>query len=125
MIVEGMLKIFLCGIFGGFLGELLKWYRIRTNEKLPHYSKSPFYWLITILIIISGGVITILYGVDKMNAMMAVNIGLSAPLLIQNISKSVIPHKPRADTENHGIRESRSGIKKYLSKNSLRQFLSE
>jgi len=86
MNISGFLSVFLCGVFGGFLGELLKWYNFRTVKKLPRYLKSPFYWFITILIILSGGLLAILYGYDDINAILAVNIGLSCPLIVRTLA---------------------------------------
>ena len=88
MQVTGILSVFLCGVFGGFLGELLKWYNLRTSKNLPIYLKSAFYWIITILIIISGGGLTVLYGCQDVNAILAVNIGLSCPLIIRALASN-------------------------------------
>lgn len=118
MIVEGVLPIFLCGVFGGTIGELLKWYRLRISHRLPQYIHSPFYWLMTILIIISGGVLTVLYSTEKMNAMIAVNIGLTAPLLIQNLSTTLIANK-KLMAEEHTKKTNKS-LSRYLGiKNQL------
>ncbi|WP_321480589.1 hypothetical protein [uncultured Bacteroides sp.] len=81
------LSVFLCGTFGGFLSELLKWYRIRESKELPFYAKSTVYWVITVLIILSGGLLATLYGTKDVSPILALNIGISAPLIIQNLSK--------------------------------------
>lgn len=88
MEVQGYLQILCCGLFGGFVAELAKWYRLRTKGKLPTYIRSPFYWFVTVLMILSGGVLTVLYGKQPMSTIMAVNLGMSAPLLIQSIAST-------------------------------------
>ncbi len=102
MILNGFFQIFICGLFGGLLGELHKWYRLRTSQNLPKYTKSAFYWLVTSLIIISGGILSALYGTEEVNAILAVNIGLSAPLIIQTLAKNKIQGMglPKKD-QNH------------------------
>ena len=98
MILDGFLPVFLFGAFGGIIGELMRWYRLREKRIPPYYLKSPFYWIITFLIIISGGILATLYGINKVNALLATNIGLSAPLIIQNISRSFIEHSAKRKT---------------------------
>lgn len=103
MILNEGYQIFLCGLFGGFLGELLKWYRLRCSADLPSYIKSPFYWIITILIIISGGLLSLLYSSERMSAIMSLNIGISAPLILQNLSQTMhskyITNQKKSDEE--------------------------
>ena len=119
MFVEGYVAIFMCGMFGGSIGELLKWYRIRTQKKLPEYAKSPIYWIITILIIICGGVLAILYGGGRANAIMVVHIGFSAPLLIENLSKTLAPIKSLSNAVPQDTqRESGLDLKNYIKNNN-------
>lgn len=88
MVLNGFWYVFLSGVFGGFLGELLKWYRLREEPELPHYVRSPFYWCVTLLLILAGGALAVFYGTKDVNALMAANIGLSAPLIIQSLSRT-------------------------------------
>ena len=122
MLVTGFFNVFLCGVFGGFLGELLKWYNLRTSKNLPMYLKSPFYWIVTILIILSGGLLTILYGYQNINAILAVNIGLSCPLIIRALASNSVNVSENSMNSSTMNRES---IEKYLKKNhKLVEFLS-
>jgi hypothetical protein len=105
-----------CGMIGGILGELIKWYKLRTSENLPKYLKSPFYWIITLLVIISGGILAVLYGYVKVSAILAVNIGISAPLLIQSFA--------RIKTSNSGL-DSHFDENNRESKKSLRSYFNE
>ena len=125
MILNGFWEVFLAGLFGGVLGELMKWYRLRTSNNLPTYLKSFFYWLITMLIIISGGVLTILYGTFDVNAILAVNIGLSSPLIIQTLAKNNIGDlNKRYKTDSTSLYDDKS-LKERLSKGkSILNFLS-
>jgi hypothetical protein len=107
MILNGCWPVFLLGVFGGFLGELLKWYRLRERQELPDYVKSPFYWCVTLFLIVAGGVLALCYGTKDVNALMAANIGLSAPLIIQSLSGTfgaaqTKPHLNKGQHPQHG-----------------------
>jgi hypothetical protein len=82
MAVNGFWLIFGLGCFGGVAAEAFSWYKLRTSPNLPAYSKSLFYWGITILFIIIGGILASLYGTSNVNAILAANIGASAPLIV-------------------------------------------
>jgi hypothetical protein len=73
------------GILGGALGELLGWFKLRHESRLPDYLKSPFYWFVTIFMLLSGGVLVVAYLHSKIDIqpILALNVGASAPLLIQ------------------------------------------
>lgn len=112
MIITGFFNVFLFGVLGGFLGELLKWYNLRTSKNLPVYIKSPFYWIITMLIILSGGFLAILYGYEDINAISAVNIGLSCPLIIRALASNNNTSENFTDSS----RMKRLSMEKYLKK---------
>lgn len=98
MTVDGILPIFLVGCFGGLLAEIAKWYQLRESLELPSYLRHPSYWLITFLIIVAGGGLAVLYGVDKKSAILVANIGLTAPLIIRALA-GTIPVQIGADHE--------------------------
>jgi len=80
---------FWLGIVGGVLAELfsISKLRYRARNDLPLWIKSPWYWIITALLIVSGGVLVSVYlgsGV-AMTPLLAVNIGASAPLILQSL----------------------------------------
>lgn len=82
----GICEGFLWGVCGGILAELLGLFKIRQQSPatLPVWIKSPFYWIVTALMILAGGALVIIYlrsGVS-IQAIVAVNLGASAPLLI-------------------------------------------
>jgi len=94
MTVSGLGPIFLLACFGGALAELLKWYGLRESPELPVYARSPFYWALTALMVIAGGGIAVLYGTDTKNAILVVQIGLSAPLLLRALADQTLPREP-------------------------------
>jgi len=84
---------FLFGVIGGALGELLKWYTLRESANLPVYLRSPFYWVVTLLMILAGGGLVMIQNVAPENPFLAINVGLTAPLILKGFA-SVVPIKP-------------------------------
>ena len=83
------MTVFLLGALGGALAELLKWFQLREASILPEYSKSTAYWVITVLMILSGGVLAWAYGLDASKALLAINVGITAPLIIKGLAAAV------------------------------------
>ena len=83
------LTVFGLGVLGGALAELLNWWQLRESPSLPTYAKSAVYWIITVLMILAGGILAVLYNVDATNPMLALNIGISAPLILKAMAASV------------------------------------
>jgi hypothetical protein len=88
--------VFALGVLGGALGELLKWYQLRESPNLPEYTKKPFYWIITVLMILVGGMLALLQGLDGTKPLLALNIGISAPLILKGLANIVPSEKPPA-----------------------------
>jgi len=85
--------IFAFGCLGASFPECLRWYRLRERDKLPKYAKNPRYWMLTLLFIIIGGILSTIYGtMTIMTPFLAVTIGASAPLIISTIAMT-IPEK--------------------------------
>lgn len=82
MQVSGFWSVLSLGILGGILVEVLRWWKLRESPALPTYARSPFYWSISVVMILAGGVLATLYGVEARNAIMVVNLGAAAPALI-------------------------------------------
>jgi hypothetical protein len=80
----GLLEGFLYGLLGGAFAELLGIFKLRREVNLPPWMRSPFYWVITVLMILAGGGLVVVYLKSdfSLNALIAVNIGASAPLII-------------------------------------------
>ena len=82
MQISGLWQIFAVGALGGVFVEILRWWKIRESPNLPAYARSPLYWAVTILMVLSGGILAVLYGTNQRNALMVANIGATAPALI-------------------------------------------
>jgi hypothetical protein len=80
------LTVFLVGTLGGALGELLKWYQLRESPNMPEYSKKLVYWFVTALMALAGGVLALLYGIDPSKLLLALNVGISAPLILKGLA---------------------------------------
>lgn len=94
MTVSGFAATFGLACLGGALAELLKWYKLRESPSLPSYARSPLYWTLTLLMVLGGGGLAVLYGTDPKNAILVVQIGLSAPLLIRVLADGTLPNEP-------------------------------
>ena len=96
LLVTGIWIVFGIGILGGALAELAKWIALReTNpDNFPVYAKSVVYWLITIILMIVGGILALLYGYTEVDAILVANIGASAPLIIRALASTTPPGTP-------------------------------
>ena len=94
----GVCEGFLWGFCGGFLAELLGHFKLRHQSPgtFPAWLKSPYYWVVTVLMMIAGGLLVIIYlksGV-ALKVIVAVNLGASAPLLIGSLAAQTRPVEP-------------------------------
>lgn len=88
MVLVNETQVFIGGCVGGSLAELLHWWNLRTSDKLPAYIKSPFYWIVTfIMIIIGGAICTLQFGANT-DAILAIQIGFGAPIFIQKLASA-------------------------------------
>jgi hypothetical protein len=94
--------VFSMGMVGGVLGELLKWYQLRESPNLPEYAKKPLYWIITLLMVLSGGVLAMLQGVEASKPLIALNVGIAAPLLLKGMASSVPAAGPVPEAGQRG-----------------------
>lgn len=85
------------GVVGGVFAELLGLWKLRQQapSSLPEWLRSWWYWLITLAMIVAGGVLVVIYvesGIS-LQPIIAVNVGASAPLIIG----SLVAHMPRVE----------------------------
>ena len=86
----------LWGITGSALVELHSLYGLRKRNRLPAYISTKFFWIMTILMILAGGLIVAMYieSGASLSPFMAVNLGGSAPLIIKSLSDNNLPNDP-------------------------------
>lgn len=106
------LLVFLLGTLGGVLGEALKWYQLRESANYPEYAKRPFYWIITAVMVVAGGVLAWLYGLDPADRLLAVNVGITAPLLLKTLASSA-PHATGA--RSRGLKPARLSVLDFIA----------
>jgi hypothetical protein len=91
----GLVEGFAWGVAGGLFAELLGWFKLRhqSPDDLPIQMKTIHYWVVTFGLILAGGVLVVAYlrSDVKVNAIMALNIGASAPLILSSLV-SQSPH---------------------------------
>lgn len=87
---------FLWAAGGGLAAEALRWWRlVRAHQEgsavpLPAYARSPFYWGLTAVIVLAGGMLAAAYVASgqQLGPILAVNVGASAPLIVQGLASS-------------------------------------
>ena len=88
----GLVEGALFGAVGGSLVELYGLYQLRRRSKSqrPAWLKSPFYWLVTILMIVVGAGVVALYvhSGAQLNPLVALHLGAATPTLIGVFSKN-------------------------------------
>jgi hypothetical protein len=89
MVIEGATEVTGVGLAGGVLAEILHWWNLRLDKQLPDYAKSPKYWIITLAMILAGAFITWIYFGNRAEAIVALHVGISTPLILQKLAVSV------------------------------------
>jgi hypothetical protein len=89
--VSGIWQVFALGLIGGSAAELVRWYKIRDSPNKPDYLKSAFYWMVTVMMILLGGGLAVVYGTENVNALLGINIGASAPLILTALASTIPP----------------------------------
>lgn len=87
MTISGFWPTFLVGCIGGIMGETIGWYMRRESPHIQNYLKGARYWITTILMILIGGVLAILYGIESKSAILILHIGISAPIIIKILAQ--------------------------------------
>ena len=88
-------ETFFWGAFGGFGAEALVWFAIRhlRPREYPFWIRAPLYYAIAAVMIGIGGVIALAYARSgtTLNALLAIQIGASAPLVLRKARDLVPP----------------------------------
>ena len=114
------MDVFWWGIVGGLAAEVLHWWRLFRNASagaspnFPSYAKSPVYWILTAFMIALGGALVAAYASSgtELTAVLAVNLGASAPLLLQSLSTQApdLPSGAQRSAPNPSIGNFLSGV---------------
>ena len=136
MQIQGFWQVFLAGAFGGFLVELLRWHKLRESPSLPDFASRWIYWVLTVLMILAGGGLAVLYGLGPINAITVANIGASAPALIGALAAPPRQRMPAGENvENlpiavrdpyrpHATHTAKDMVPSDAGRTSVRRFLS-
>lgn len=94
----GLLETFLWGLFGGVGAEVsvVFAHRHRAANDFPYWLKSWVYYISSLVMVFFGGGIAVAYASSgtTLNAILAIQIGASAPLIFRKLSET-IPETPR------------------------------
>ena len=92
------LEIFLWGLFGGVGAEISVVFALRHREakEFPYWLKSWTYYIVSLVMVSFGGGIALAYASSgtTLNAILAIQIGASAPLIFRKLTEA-IPETPR------------------------------
>lgn len=98
--------VFGAGILGGALAELLKWYQLRESANPPTYLHSPLYWVVTALMALAGGALASVNNGGSTSPLLALNLGISAPLILKGLAAAT-PIKPPDAADRSGKKRAR------------------
>lgn len=76
------------GACGALIAEILHWHRIARHGRWPQYSTSWPYWLITVLVILSGGIVTAAVSNPGSSLLQLLLLGIAGPQLLQSAARS-------------------------------------
>ncbi len=97
MLIQGAWTIFAVGCLGGLVAEFASIWALRKEDPRvwPAYFKRVRYYVLSGIMVLIGGGLAVAYGIEQMSVFLALNIGASAPLIIQQLGRNVAP-PPRA-----------------------------
>lgn len=79
-------QVFLLGTLGACINEFMHWWNLKTDPAFPEYARRMKYWIITCTMVLIGGGLAVLYLGASVDALLALHIGLSAPLILQKLT---------------------------------------
>jgi hypothetical protein len=87
------------GFGGGAAAELARWFGIRDqlHTGMPAWSRCWAYWIVTFLMCVCGGGLVYVYSLYdiKVQGILALNVGASAPLVVASLARSIEGGLPR------------------------------
>lgn len=86
--LDSELAVFGVGFAGGLANEILHWWGLRENPQFPEYAKRPLYWIVTFAMLLLGGGLAWLQLGGHADGLIAFQIGLAAPMLLQKLAKA-------------------------------------
>lgn len=90
-------ETFIWGLLGGIGAELVVYFGMRHElaSELPFWMKSVSYWVVVVAMVLFGGIITLAYfrSGTPLNAILALQVGASAPLFLRKI-RDIVPETP-------------------------------
>ncbi len=86
MTLDTGFQVFLVGLAGGLALELMHWYAIYRDDRLPAYANSTLYWTVTALMAAAGGGMALLYFGGRADGLLAFHVGASTPLILQKLT---------------------------------------
>jgi len=100
------LRVFLLGCAGGSVNEVLHWWNLRTAPEFPEYARRARYWVLTVIMVVIGGSLAVVYLGASIDVVLALHIGLSAPLILQKLAATA--------TNVEGARGGGASVRKFL-----------
>jgi hypothetical protein len=82
MELNGVLQVFLGGMLGPVLAELLKLAKWGNGRAIMKRYARLAYWMATASLFILAGIVTTLHGVEHVPLLRAVHLGIAAPLIV-------------------------------------------
>lgn len=94
-------EVFLWGLFGGFGAEAASWFALRYQlpSAFPHWTKSVRYYILVVIMMLSGALVALAYSRSgtNLNPILAIQIGASTPLILRKFRDAVTEMPPPPD----------------------------
>ena len=88
MELDSTSQVFMAGFAGGLLLELLHWYNLTRDPNFSAYRRTMVYWIVSLGMAGAGGLLSMLYFGDQADGLIALHVGISAPLILQKLAST-------------------------------------
>lgn len=86
MALESLVMQIVVAMIGGVAAELLHWYALsRKPGGIRRYGPKPVYWVLTIGMILLGGIMPLLYIDGSASALLCFHLGAATPVIVQKL----------------------------------------